>query len=56
MKALIKPRSQADVDRNRRIVADHIRGLVEAAKRIRAEEQAAKQIRDEEQRKREGNP
>jgi hypothetical protein len=44
MKALIKPRSQADVERNRRIVAEHIRGLA----------QAAQQIRDEEQRKREG--
>jgi hypothetical protein len=39
MKALIKPRSQADVDRNRRIVAEYIRGLVEAAKQIQAEEQ-----------------
>lgn len=39
MKALTKPQSQADVDRNRRIVVGHIRGLVEAAKQIRDEEQ-----------------
>jgi hypothetical protein len=39
MNALTEPRTRADVDRNRRIVADRIRGLVEAAKQIQAEEQ-----------------
>ena len=36
---LIKPRTQADVINNRKIIADRIRGLVEAAKQIQAEEQ-----------------
>jgi hypothetical protein len=39
---LIKPKTQEDVIQNRRAVAEHIRGLA----------QAAQQIRDEEQRKR----
>jgi hypothetical protein len=38
MKALIKPRDQEDVHRNRMIIAEYIRGLADAAKRIREEE------------------
>ena len=43
MKAVIKPRSQADVERNRRIISEHIRGLAEAAKQIQAEERERKE-------------
>jgi hypothetical protein len=43
VKAVIEPKSQADVLRNRRIILEHIRGLAEAAKQIAAEEKVSGQ-------------